>query len=840
MGGMKPELKQLFAVVPLSALLSAHAIEPVVQLDFEPGLRNTGSCGGEGYFHTSAVGEEPYLGQGPFGHCLDLTAAVRHGGATPEDPPSGGSVRFAAPALDNLERFTLTLWARRNPLHPEGHAARLLHKSNAWDLLPHAAGVTLMLGPGSGKVPYTFRGADRHLPSDEWFFYAVAVTPQSLTAYRGGCGSILECLGTLERSESFTSATGAVEVGNFNGIRPFNGWIDRLRLYASALDASAVTHIFNTDSQSAAPPPTLHVTHLPPLAPPERRFTLPHSAIPFSTRWQKNTNAHAVMRSFHATHCLWVYGTEGAFIDTVRSSGIFYQGTLNGLQGREHSTTNRSARGDTSGRHEDLDGNKNMPHWMVTFGPRHFTGCCNSAAFRERFFADAGKLIDVGVDSIHVDDWEMNASWVFHGGVCFCEFCRTGFREWLKQRHSTAELLALGIGDIDRFDYRQHLKDAGVPDAESYRRKFRELPLTPLFTEYQIESMRLFYTDFRRALDQRSPDRYIPVAVNTLLTPRRLTRSLRALDVVDLLHGESSQSAAHQDARSYIAAAGMAAAVGIPQIVSPIPRSTARTRAAIATAYALGQFHLVPWDLYMGSDASGSQPRYFGTREQYGDLYDFIHAHRELLDGCTAVAETGVLVNCDDPGDYASLCHALAAHQLPFHIIPVAAQHSQLPLRRESLEGLRLLIETAPATTLAPADRDTLEAFRSERTTRIAAPSVTEIPALARLMTLDLLRLEGPENIYALLRVDHRRRIAAIHLVNWNFQPGAERAARYAHLTLTLQHPERWGALQSIHLHQPAKPSVAIEPERHPDCIRIALPALTTWGIVQINFGDTL
>jgi hypothetical protein len=72
----------------------------------------------------------------------------------------------------------------------------------------------------------------------------------------------------------------------------------------------------------------------------------------------------------------------------------------------------------------------------------------------------------------------------------------------------------------------------------------------------------------------------------------------------------------------FVFAAKAAEAFGMTQVVSPIPRSTARTRAAFATTYALGQLHLVPWDLYMGSDATGSQPRYFGTREQYGDLCD--------------------------------------------------------------------------------------------------------------------------------------------------------------------------------------------------------------------------
>lgn len=823
------------ALLAFAAALAAPATPPLVMLDFEATPANAGTLGGSARLHAYVPGGEPVYGHGPFGRSLDLTAASRHGGATPQDPPAGGAALFRHPALDTLDTFTLALWARQNPHTPANAPARLLHKPGAWDLMPHPSGLTLMLGPDPAKTAYTLSGPARLDLAAEWRFFAVAVTPRTVAAYTGTLRpDSLAPLGTLPRRDTFTAAPGELALGNFGGIRPFNGWLDRVRLLHGALDEAAVRALFAADLASA------NETALPPVAalaaaPLPPTSDLSPSAIPFSTRWQR-TNALDVAASFHATHLLWVYGSDTGFIRRAQSAGLRYQATLNGLQGQAHATTNRTAAADPSGRHEDLDGNKLTPPWMVTFGPRTFTGCCNHPAFRKLFFDDARRLVESGADALHVDDWEMNASWVRHAGVCFCDACRTGFRDWLAARRTPAELAALGIPDPAAFDYREHLRANGVPDAAAYRARFRDLPLTPDFTDFQIESMRAFYREFRANLDRWSPDRHIPVSVNGLLSPLRPDRVLPGLDLIDFLLGESSQHASHQNARDFLLAAKAAEAARVTQIVSPIPLSTARTRAAIATTYALGQPHLVPWDLYMGSDATGIQPRYFGTREQYGDLYDFVRDHRALLDTHTSAAEIGLLVNADaPPADCADACLRLAARQLPFRLILGAARHARLPVRPDDLRGLRLILELSPADTFCPDDRAVLDAARASGLLRFA-PASADLDALVRAMSLPLLRLEGPENIYAFLRANPRRGTAAIHLVNWNLGPSSsERADAYAHVTLTLLQPARWGAPAAARWHTPGHPPVTVTPEPHADCIRLTLPRLTDWGILTLD-----
>ena len=118
----------------LSLLLacSAHSAErPLVAFDFETDLANAGTLGGSARFRAFAPSEGPFFGFGPFGRCLDLTAASRHGGAAPEDPPAGGAAIYHDSALDALDTFTIMMWARQNPLAPGNAPARLLHKPGA-------------------------------------------------------------------------------------------------------------------------------------------------------------------------------------------------------------------------------------------------------------------------------------------------------------------------------------------------------------------------------------------------------------------------------------------------------------------------------------------------------------------------------------------------------------------------------------------------------------------------------------------------------------------------------------------------------------------------------------
>ena len=832
----------MLATLFLGNHLGAAGEAPLVYFNFDQGLQNWGTLGGAGQFKVYAPDEDAGYDAGPFGKCLDLTAASRHGGTSAKDAPAGGTVMFRSKALDSIDTFTVMVWSRQNSL-VHGTTARLITKENSWEIMPHPWGMVVALGAGDGKAAYEFNGKKARNSENQWEFTAVVVGPETLRVYVGSWGQALTLIGEKPRQGHRGTGRGDLLLGTFGGIRPFNGWLDRLRIFGQALNEKKIREIFDADQADAKQSGTAQwsqrlIYDLARPAAGTHRFSLKRSDIPFSTRWQNNANAPATMESFHATQCLWVYGAKTNFIQQIKARGIGYQGTLNGLQGDECSTTNRSAAGDLSGRQENLDGNKITPAWMATWGPRNFVGCCNHPAFRQLFFAAARQQIVAGVDMLHVDDWEMNSAFSRNGEGCFCEHCRAGFREWLKQHCAREELAHLDITDLSRFDYRDYLKRHGVPDAAAYKLVFRTQPLTPQFLAFQTESIHSFYREWRRQLNEGSPNKYIPVSVNALLIHSFPNNEFCGVDVVDFYTGEASQNPDYQTEAEFIFAAKTAEAVGISQVVSPIPISTARTRAAIATSYALGQTHLVPWDLYAGNTPSGSTlPRYFGTLEQYGDCYNFIHEHKSLFDDYESAAEVGVLVNADVAAERGSLplfCQNLARLQIPFHLIIGASQYARVPIRAADLRALRILVEFSPLNSFSREDQDQIKASRESGMLRLLSPAA-DLESLIRGRKMDLLRVEAPRGVYAFPRVNRSHHSTAIHLVNWNLRSNGDRAECYQNVNLTLLQPQRWGKLASATYLQPGQKPLPLAIEIHDDCLRLSLPQIETWGVVEIT-----
>lgn len=825
------------AVVVAGALSAGELPVPLIDLPLAGSLANRGTLGGEAAFAEYAAGQGPLYDLTPVGECIDFTQASRHGGALGEDTaPAGGAVVFPGDRLVGIDTFTVIAWIRQNPA-VEGVSARLAMTATGWDVLPSARGLSLSFLAGEDKktsVSLQVAPFDRgRLPAaSDWRFAAMAVGAETVHGYLGGIAAEPVALREAPRPGTLQPAWGDLVIGNLMQIRPFNGWVARFRVYDRALTAAEIAAIAAADRADFS---KASARLLEPRPEALRSPVFRRSAIPFSTRWQR-PEAVAVMQSFHATDCLWVYGSKRDYVASIQATGLRYQGALNGLQGTAKATAGKAAAGDLSGRHEDLDGNKNMPTWMVTFKPPHYTGCCNQPAFRDIFLTDAKAYVDLGVDMIHVDDSAMNASWVNHAGVCFCAACRTGFREYLRQAHTAAELQALGVASLDTFDYREHLKANGIPDATTYRKQFRTLPLTPDFSAFQVESTRAFYRELRARLDQWSPTRHIAISVNegTVLPVADAPGRLVHADLVDFYHGEAYD----RSFATNLTGGKTAEALGLQHVSTPVLQGVADGARTLALAYALGQFQLVPWDVYMGSDETGSVPRYNGTRADFGAFYDLIQAQPQLFDAARSLAALGVLVNADveTTPRLTRMCERLAARQLPFSLVVSASRQARIPLREADLRGLRVLITLSPLEGLPAADRACLERVLAERRLRLVSADA-DLEAMVAARGLDMLGFEGPPGITLFPRLAANGTLL-IHVVNWALSADPTRPEIYAQVTVALRHLRQWGPFDRVTYWQPGAAPLALTPEPHVDSLRLTLPRLETWGILALAPAD--
>ncbi|MBM4044588.1 MAG: LamG domain-containing protein [Planctomycetes bacterium] len=824
----------VFCFLVIMAAAEGQTPAPLVELRFDEGFVNSGTLGGPATVQVYAEGEGPYLTPGPWGDCLDLTAASRFGGTIEQKNPAGSAVLVSNPALNSppYGGFTVTLWLKAATDQTDT-ASRLLTKSAAWDLLYGNGRPSFIARKGADFQGYHSGDPSVARPG-VWAFFAATVdaTKNVICLYSGNRDVGLGAGGSHEMAYPPSPSDSSLEIGNFLGIRPFKGCLDNVRLYDVALTPEQVKQVFERDVANwSKGQPVSSLAQTPVVT---RRFQPKQSAIFFSSRWQKK-EAFDMLRAFRVTHLLWVYGSKPDYIKDVHDMGISYEGTLNGLCGFQKATKDRSAEGDATGRQRDLDGNKVVLPHMAKWKWLPWTGCPNNPDFRKLFWDEAAQLLAAGADSIMVDDWEMSAGTARGGLSCFCPSCMTGFREYLKRKGNEGELGELRGEDLATFDYREFLRTKlGIQNAEQYRAKFRSLPLTPHFLAFQREGVRDFYKEFRKHLDALSPQKYIPLSINFQFYWFTLEGACY-MDLFDFLDGEASK--AMQSAADYIYPCKAAEAFGMPQIMQTKPLSLGAPRAALATSYALGQWFLVPWDLYMDNDPATGQPapRYFGKVEDWGAFYDFIHEHPHLFDGYQPAALVGVLFNADTVQSslVRQACQRLAESQIPFRLMAAASKFSRFPVSADALKSVRYVLNLSGEDEYCDEDRRTIGAARDAGRVRFFKPT-DDLESLFRGASLPSLRVEGPKNIYAFLRV--KPDAAVIHVVNWNVLPDGSAADPFGHVTISLSPPESWGQPLRARYYQPGqKGGLDLQPEAHRDFLRLTLPRLETWGIVEIR-----
>jgi hypothetical protein len=135
--------------------------------------------------------------------------------------------------------------------------------------------------------------------------------------------------------------------------------------------------------------------------------------------------------------------------------------------------------------------------------PPAFVGCTNQHGWQDYLRSRMMQAVDMGADGFIIDDQEGTSRWVsgtpsgmaglYNGpGGCFCDQCEAGFREYLAEHYSPEELQALGVEDIDSFDYSEYLTERGwtIEALGDESRKFEgwQHPLpeitAPLYEEY--------------------------------------------------------------------------------------------------------------------------------------------------------------------------------------------------------------------------------------------------------------------------------------------------------------------------------------------------------------------
>ena len=347
---------------------------------------------------------------------------------------------------------------------------------------------------------------------------------------------------------------------------------------------------------------------------------------------------------FHVTRLEWAYIQNAAFIAKVRESGRLFGGAAS-------SALSHVAKSKAGPEYADiacvnLNGEPVIPTWKRTWRPPgNLWMCANNPKLELAYVEYLKSCVDAGAQVLQRDEPGGNENAVSWGG-CFCDHCMGAFREFLAKNVTSEKQQQLGLGDLATFDYRDLLKRQGAPVGDDFRR-FDGGELRQLFTQFQTEATVVFHQRTRRALNEYAGRR---VAISCNNGCRRWTPIELEFDWCfgELSYRHATPGFIHE-------AMQQATEQGRCQVIT-MPKKSDRehldawcdvTRRSIAMAYACGGHCMVPWDVYMPSDA----PRYFGTTEQYSDLYGFIRANAQYLDGYEYAGAFGPDIDCKFYGD---------------------------------------------------------------------------------------------------------------------------------------------------------------------------------------------
>jgi hypothetical protein len=478
---------------------------------------------------------------------------------------------------------------------------------------------------------------------------------------------------------------------------------------------------------------------------PENPYGPRRSDVIFSSRFERE-EAPAAARAFGATRVEWSYANRRSYIERFLKQGMQFGGTLN---------ANVKTAGDV-GVAVDFDGQAIVAPWMASWGAKWVTS--SHPETRAAHLQAAKNYIDAGAHSVQFDDPILQAGTVIWGGD-FSAASLSGFAEFLTRGKDVQAALPPASRSLMEHDYREYLRrEHQIGSNRHYLAKLETLPTTRAWKAYLEHSVLQFFAELRQLLSEYGGRRTaLSMNLSNVFSLDRFHRLLAAH--ADYLIGETRVDSPG-NVRLRIA---VARALRLGYAPSFIPTTVAETRRALLVSYAFGATPLVPWDVYMGSDAAGSRARYFASVQDYGDIFFFVRKHPELMDGWDHPPLVAVLVDSysAQSGELSAIARALDEFNVPFSVL--LADQEITPEQARGAKALKALIVPKQA---APDEKT------GRRLAQLGIPVIRGVPDRKWLRSTAVLFSwsEGDRPVFALkVRPEQSTPLElAIHVVRGN------------------------------------------------------------------------
>lgn len=472
----------------------------------------------------------------------------------------------------------------------------------------------------------------------------------------------------------------------------------------------------------------------------------------------------------------------------------------------------------------DVEGKPVKVPWLTDHqsqGVPYWWCCTQQPQFREFLRGRVVEAVKAGADGIHIDDHLGSAGGLWLG-LCFCDRCVGGFEAF-----QAGDGAGNGAAAVDfRSEVRRWL--AAAPG-----RQVTQHPLWPRWTVYQCRAAAAFMMELRQ-LAAATAGRPVPVGANAgLLWPRHLA-DYRA---VDLFSAETDHHAASRrlpDAPVF--AYRLAEAVGRPYAATASGQDWAfiaeqklpgLVQGWIALGYAAGQRLMAPHRQWCYTEDKGTH-WYSGPTEALAPLYRFVRTNAACFDGFETHADLALLLPhgafVRDPARWIRMAERLSAANISYRVLLAGDDIVDRELPEAGLTGARVLL--APET----GDLQGPDAARVRERARL--PGVYRDLEEAVAAVRPAVRVRGGSPVRVFPRV--RPGAAAIHLVNYAYDPGTDRVRPLEGLELELD-PGTLGLNGPVACRWVAPEAAAVPLVIEGGVVHV--PRLGLWGMVMMESG---
>ena len=318
----------------------------------------------------------------------------------------------------------------------------------------------------------------------------------------------------------------------------------------------------------------------------------------------------------------------------------------------------------------DLDGNPLTVPWLHDHshkGHPAYWFCTNSPDYRAYLMDQTERACLAPIDGLHIDDYRGTSACAAWNGGCFCQHCMTAFREYLKRKGK------LSASEAERFDYREHLKQAGITAAQ-YRQNPWKVPFGAEFQQFQREAVaQLIQQVYEKAENlMRKP------LLRSVNSSASSPEALLVEPLVDYFCGEVD----HHASQKVISVEPLfvyrlveafnkrqtATASGWDWAWIAANEKPGLVRAWVAQAYAFGSVFMVPHNQWCYTPEMGTH-WWRGKPDDFAYLYRFVREHRDLFDGYLSLTNT--LLEIDEARFEAAkrLALAMLEASVPFAVL---------------------------------------------------------------------------------------------------------------------------------------------------------------------------